>query len=140
MNILCSFIVINGFYDIFCAIYLVTFKKHTLWLNDICHKTIHTGMFTNDLSCKERRLLAYWIFTYGYMRLCTGFTFQKYDEFSFNHPLLLTAAASYFLEGTLFEIEAMCSKTMIMWKVHAVALVCFLLGTLVICLKDTDKK
>ena len=70
-----------------------------------------------------KRLLAYWIMTYGTIRLVAGI----YTEVGLDY----TAAFSYFIEALCFEIELYKGKTLLIDKVRFVSIFSAALGVLV---------
>jgi len=70
-----SIIVLNGFYDLACAL-AILYANEEFWLGQL-----HVGLFVDP----HKRMMAYWIFTYGIMR-----------AFSKETPIL---AASYGIEA-----------------------------------------
>lgn len=79
-------LVINGLYDLYCAYSI-------LWFDDMI-STLHTRMWNSGLHYGTRRLLAYWVGTYGCIRIYAGI---------FNMPGL--GALTYVLEALCFEYE-----------------------------------
>lgn len=107
-------LILNGTYDMLCA-------SSILWMPESGLSHLHPNMFLSP-SPIVKRMLAYWIFTYGWVRLAAGWdpSFQK------------MAAATYFLEAFVFEYECRVGKTMHPDKVRMVSLFSFLLGCLVL--------
>ncbi|MBT3409035.1 hypothetical protein HN415_10265 [Candidatus Woesearchaeota archaeon] len=76
--------IFNGIYDILCALCI-------LQIINIHHlDNLHLDMFHNHLHVFEKRFLAYWIMSYGFMRL------------SNDHYLI---CISYLLEAIVFTNE-----------------------------------
>ena len=76
--------IFNGIYDILCALCI-------LQIITIDHlDNLHLDMFHNNLHVFEKRFLAYWIMSYGFMRLS-------------NHHYLI--CISYLLEAIVFTNE-----------------------------------
>jgi len=111
-----SFIfIVNGIYDILCAISI-------LWLNNYL-SNIHLNIFKNKKISKNlviRRLLSYWIFTYGIVRLFAGFYY--------NFILNILASLTYFIEAFCFKYENYISNNMISYKVNFVSIFSIILG------------
>lgn len=107
-------LVLNGTYDLLCA-------SSILWIPKCELSQLHPNMFIST-SPMIQRLLAYWIFTYGLVRLAAGWnpSFQK------------LAAATYFLEAFVLEYECQVGKTMHPDKVRMVSLFSMMLGCLVL--------
>ena len=84
----------NGVYDIACCISILMFPHSLL-------STLHISIFSTDLGeiGKElwHRILAYWIFTYGTVRLCAAV---------YRSPVLDgLCAMSYLIEGISYGME-----------------------------------
>ena len=82
-------LIINGFYDIICGISI-------LFFNNFFSK-LHTNLFNVKLSDINKRFLAYWILTYGFIRLYIGFSNIK--EF------LIIGSFTYIIEALFLEYE-----------------------------------
>ena len=54
---------INGIYDVLCSLTILR------WLNIPLLNDLHLSMFKNEENEVTKRMLAYWIFTYGIIRL-----------------------------------------------------------------------
>ena len=54
---------INGVYDVLCSLTILK------WLNIPLLNDLHLSMFKNEENEVTKRMLAYWIFTYGIIRL-----------------------------------------------------------------------
>lgn len=97
---------LNGIYDLVCGISLL----HKLNIPII--SIIHTDMFIIPITNQEKRFLAYWIITYGTMRL------------SGHVPTII---ASYLIEAAFIANE--CShKTIYYTKAAFVVGACILLA------------
>lgn len=81
MTVLQNIVYANGIYDIICAISILAPYDVPIF------STIHTNMFINKSFNKS--CLAYWIFTYGFMRLYS----------------METAFYSYIIEALFFTLE-----------------------------------
>lgn len=84
----------NGVYDVICALIIIFFD----W--DSPHSLI-----INDYPPPTKRFMAYWIFTYGIIRI-SG---------SVDGSLLL-AAATYFWEAFCFQNEVAIARIETNWK------------------------
>lgn len=93
-------LIINGIYDLACACSILVFPVPVL-------SSLHTGMFT-ETSPVTRRLLAYWILTYGSSRLAVGMTSGS----------CLVAALTYFAEAFCFAHEHFVGRTLILSRVR----------------------
>ena len=95
-------IVANGIYDIICGVCIL--KNH--------NREPHLDMFIIQLNPDSRRFLAYWIITYGIIRLMA------------NHRI---AAITYFIEAALFEYER-THFTLVPYKVSFVTFLSITMG------------
>lgn len=95
-------VIANGIYDIFCG--FVILKKHR-------HEP-HLNMFIIQLNPDARRFLAYWIITYGVVRLIAD---------------LRIASITYIMEAAMFEYERTQSK-LIPYKVSFVTIACVIMS------------
>ena len=91
----------NGVYDIACACSI-------LWLHGVhgldVLSDLHATMFQNEEHVHHpviRRLMAYWVMTYGVVRTTAGFQRELY----------LVGALTYFIEAFCFEYESRLLKT-----------------------------
>jgi prolipoprotein diacylglyceryltransferase len=105
----------NGVYDLACA-------ASILWFNNTLSK-LHPTMFSRRKHYENpviKRLMAYWLMTYGMVRLIAGFSREK--------NLYLVAAMTYFIEAFCFEYENRIGHTMVTSKVTFVSTVSVLIG------------
>ena len=79
-------LIINGLYGVYCA-------YNILWCDDMV-STLHTAVWNRGLHYATKRMLGYWMGTYGTVRLYAG---------AFNMPGL--GALTYILEALCFEYE-----------------------------------
>jgi hypothetical protein len=100
---------LNGLYDILCAISI-------LGINIPIVKNLHLSMFLSDRKPDEmsQRFLAYWIFTYGIIRLYSSEN--------------IVIAYSYYIETAFIANESLIKKTMYMNKSYFVICASILLG------------
>lgn len=108
----------NGAYDILCALLALFYPRAFL-------ASLHTDMFISEKDSRHavlRRVMAYWILSYGTIRLAWGVV----D----NTPRGLVAL-SYFLEATCLWMEDVVYLTTHQWKVAIAAWSCVVIGTLV---------
>lgn len=94
-------LVLNGLYDIVCA-------ASMLWSSNAL-SMLHPGMFEH-ISLLGKRLLAYWVFTYGVTRVYAGLL---------DRPLL--GAATFVIEAMCFEYELAAGGSMHKDRVHFVS-------------------
>ncbi len=116
---------INGIYDILCCFSI-------LFLSEIPPfsylSKLHPTMFAKEEDMQHlvvRRLLAYWLLTYGIIRTAAGFSKKREDV------LDMCAAMTYFVEGFAFAYEAMIGN-MVLWKVQFVTVSSIALGVYVL--------
>jgi len=101
---------LNGLYDILSAISILGINI------PIVKKNLHLSMFLNDREPDEmsQRFLAYWIFTYGIIRLYSSEN--------------IVIAYSYYIETAFIANESFIKKTMHMDKSYFVICASILLG------------
>ena len=91
MNILTWILILNGAYDIACATCILFVKNDYTQLS-----SLHSSMFkTKGDDPMLRRLLAYWLLTYGFARLVAGIHYSVSSD--------MIASMTYFLEAFCFE-------------------------------------
>ena len=87
-----NILIINGLYDIICAFSILHFNNNNIF------SSIHLNMFVLEEHKNNfliKRLLAYWILTYGIIRTIIGFYSNKSFYF--------IASITYFIEALCFE-------------------------------------
>jgi hypothetical protein len=112
-----NILIINGIYDIISALLLLF--NHSL--------SIHLNMFINKNNKNNKiiqRFFAYWIFTYGIIRLITGIYNIKI--------LYLIGSLTYFIEALCFKYENIIGNTMDNDKVNFVVILSSIFGLLII--------
>lgn len=109
--------VINGIYDILCALTILDVVKIPI-LQDL-----HLSMFREELNNISKRMFAYWIMTYGFMRLS-------------NNPYIIYQ--SYLLEALFFLNETRYTN-IIVEKSFFVIISSFLLGNIIFFMKKNPK-
>lgn len=112
---------INGIYDIICAYSILNFNNNNIF------SSIHLNIFKfNNIKNNSiiKRLLAYWILTYGLIRLIAGYNNIKI--------LYLIGALTYFIEAFCFSYENMIGKTMNNDKVNFVVILSLIFGLFII--------
>lgn len=115
LNIVSLLLVTNGIYDIVCSVCI-------LYGNIPPFSTLHSNMFSRTLETSEKRIMAYWIATYGVVRLYSGITLEA----------LPLSAATYLGEAFCFEYEHYNSQKMIVEKVRFVSISSIFLGFMII--------
>lgn len=108
MNYFINFILIlNGIYDLFCS-FSILFLSNPL-------SFIHINMFHHSIhSPIINRLLAYWILTYGSIRLISGFYPSNITYF--------ISANTYFIEAFCYEYELFINNLMFKYKIRFVSI------------------
>jgi hypothetical protein len=125
--ILTSILIANGVYDILCAICILLKGFGAVPAPFTILSELHPTMFAKDENINNEvvnRLLAYWLFTYGFARLIAGIKIDVSSD--------IIAAITYFLEGGCFEYESRIGKTMLQDKVTFVSIFCVALGIFVL--------
>jgi hypothetical protein len=119
-----TILIVNGLYDITCACSI-------LWLGCLpgfkILSNLHANMFESAEHARHpviRRLLAYWLLTYGVARTAAGI---HRDE-----VLDAVGALTYFIEAFCFEYESMVGETLIASKVAFVSVTSWFLGVMVL--------
>ncbi len=95
MHIYQYIVFLNGIYDIICA-YCIMFAPNTLM------GSLHTSIFIDatklaPLTC---RMLAYWLYTYGGVRISIIYTDTK-----------IIVASTYFIEAAVYAYETLAHST-----------------------------
>jgi hypothetical protein len=104
-------IFLNGIYDILCS-FSILFSNNYF-------SNIHPKLFKDKENQENpiiRRFMAYWILTYGSIRLFSGY-YQNSKE------LLLLAYYSYLIEILAFEYELFISNSLYLYKVKFISIV-----------------
>ena len=106
-TILCV-VFVNGVYDVLCFLGIM--------LSLPLIGSLHTGVFKpEELSPLLRRILAYWILTYGVIRIL---------PVSGDECITAAAALTYFIETFAFECENLAHGSVIRYKVHVAGEYC----------------
>jgi len=107
MKIHALLLLLNGIYDVLCSISILTDSLPVL-------NTLHTGVFREEIAPEAKRLLSYWILTYGVTRILAGVFSER--------AIAVTAAMTYFIEIFAFEYELHAFESVIQSKVRAMTL------------------
>ena len=115
MQSLCSAVlIVNGVYDVLCALCM-------LFLPDGCPlSTLHLNVFAEEEHRNHpivRRLMAFWLMTYGMVRFIGGV----------EDSCLFAAAFTYCIEALYFAHEGLCQTT-IWWKSVAISFFSLAMG------------
>ena len=108
MIITMNILIINGIYDIICF-FSILFKIKFI-------SRLHLGLFKNKQELIVERLLAYWILTYGLIRLSTGI---------YNYKQI--GSITYLIEAGCFEYELLVNNDLIKSKIRFVSIISILL-------------
>lgn len=100
MTILSNIILWNGIYDVLCAISILHII-HIPVIDNLHISMLHTNERNNPLM---RRFMAYWIFTYGIIRIYSGYNNNEF------------AASSYYIEAIVISNECFIQRTMVLDK------------------------
>ena len=98
MNLFSKIILLNGIYDILCAISILQIVNIPI-INNLHLSMLNLSQDNNPIM---QRFMAYWIFTYGVLRIYSGY--------SNNYEL---AAISYFIEAAIISNEFFIYKSMV---------------------------
>ena len=115
MKFLSNIIIINGIYDILCAISILKI------VNIPVIKDLHLSMLRDNEKNNPmmERFMGYWIFTYGILRIYSGYN-KKYE----------LAAISYYIEAVIISNEYFINRTMVMERSMFVIFFSLFLGIL----------
>jgi hypothetical protein len=140
MNLILKlFIFVNGIYDLLCAVGIL-FYPNTIIGN------IHPSVFNPDARMRKyaqedcagqlnKRLLAYWLITYGSIRCFILHENKTIKCFILheNKTINLLIALSYFIEAFAYGYEYIYYKTTIKYKVIWISLSSITIGSLLLC-------
>lgn len=111
----------NGIYDIICAFSILYYNKNNIFSN------IHINIFKLEEEKNNplvRRLLAYWILTYGMIRL--------FSSFYNNKDIYIISALTYFIEAFCFEYECLINNNTNSYKIKFISIFSFILGVFIL--------
>jgi hypothetical protein len=117
MLLLYKIIFINGIYDIICGLSILLLPN-TYYIANI-HPLVFNKEYSNNPLLK--RLLAYWILTYGFIRVSIIFP---------SIIIKILIALSYFIEAYAFAYEYILFKTTLYYKTLWIVSSASLLGFL----------
>jgi hypothetical protein len=107
--------VVNGIYDILCALSILSLIYIPI-INELHISMIKDVERNNQLM---KRFMAYWIFSYGVMRI--------YGGYNMNYKLI---AISYYIEALVLSYENFVYKTLVFHKAMFVIAFSLFLGIL----------
>lgn len=102
-----SLIFVNGIYDICCGLSILMTDKYL--------SRLHLHLFIMEPEKTTKRFLAYWIITYGFIRI---FVFNSNENL---------VKISYLLEMIFFEYESYISNNLIKKDIRFMTYMCLLL-------------
>ena len=106
-NFINSILILNGIYDLFCS-FSILFLSNPF-------STLHLNMFNSSFHIPIiNRLLAYWILTYGSIRLISGIYPSNITYF--------ISANTYLIEAFCYEYELFINNSMIKNKIRFVSI------------------
>ena len=110
-SVILAVVFVNGVYDVFCFLGI-------MWLRELpIVSTLHIGIFKEDeLTPLTKRILAFWIFTYGVIRVLAGAFGHD------NHVIYFAAELTYFIEVFAYEYELFAFNSVISYKVRMITL------------------
>jgi hypothetical protein len=119
MNLILKWLIfVNGIYDLLCAVAILLFP------NTLIGK-LHLSIFNKNIHCHVNiRLLAYWIITYGYIRL---FILQQ------SKCINILVALTYFIEAIAYVYEDIYYNTTIKYKTAFISISSLIIGSLLLC-------
>ena len=112
MNTLKQIVIFNGLYDILCALCILKIIDIPI-LNKL-----HLSMFINEPEEQEKRWMAYWIFTYGIIRLVA------------NNNFLISI--SYLIEVIVMLNECFIHKQIYIYNGIIVSIISFIIAIIVL--------
>ena len=130
LGFLRAVVLLNGVYDLVCFAAIMWLH----WLPGFA--SFHVDMFRNEEDRRHplvRRLLAYWILTYGTVRVFAG----ALDHGSY--VMDAVAALTYFIEVFGFEYELCAKSTMVRHKVTAVTLMSLPIATALLVVRPLEQ-
>jgi hypothetical protein len=113
-----SIVFLNGVYDVFCAFCILSHSKSIF-------SKLHVNLFKEKYTRENPvlgRILAYWIFLYGLIRLMAGLD----DDIG----VQCLGVMSYCSEAFFIEYELNIGETLSTWQAHFVAILSFFLAFL----------
>ncbi len=117
LNLIHKIIIINGIYDILCGLSIL----HIINISIL--DKLHVNMFIKKFSEQEKRLLAYWIITYGCFRL-----FNSYN-YILNKSLV---SLTFMIEALVMCNECFIHNTLYKVNTIIVIILSIILGILVL--------
>ena len=101
-------LILNGIFDLICSTCLITIQTGP-------HMKLYFPQSENKIPI---RFLAYWILTYGIVRLCCGIFWDQSES------VVILAVATYVIEAACFEYELHVDQTMSRLNVRCITGLC----------------
>jgi len=119
MNVLMCLVFLNGVYDVLCSMAIILHQWPILssWYclhaaEEFIHNYLHFSLFQDSRSMDSqlKRFLAYWIFTYGVIRIHTAMHSIFFSSIHIYSSLLvysdeMLASMTYLIEALCFQSE-----------------------------------
>jgi hypothetical protein len=121
----------NGIYDVSCSAVIILNQCPNPWnwvatAEELMHNYLHFSLFqdSRNMNPQAKRFLAYWVFTYGLIRITTALhSLSLSPIFLYSDKML--ASLSYLIEALCFETEyALNSMHIIKQKMHVLIVCC----------------
>ena len=125
-----ALVFLNGVYDFLCFLGIMWFKRLPFV------SSAHLRVFRSEedtVNPLTRRLLAYWILTYGTTRMLAGAL--EHDSYALD----CAAAVSYLIEVFGFEYELCVERTVIRSKVTFITLASLPIATALLVMKPLER-
>ncbi len=128
-NVVRAVVLLNGVYDLLCFAAIMWLH----WLPGF--GSFHLNVFKDDDDRRHplvRRLLAYWILTYGVVRVLAGAVDHE------SYAMDSAAALTYFIEVFMFEYELCAEGTMVRSKVTFITLMSLPIATALLVIRQLE--
>jgi hypothetical protein len=128
-NVVRAVVFLNGLYDLLCFAAIMWLH----WLPGF--SSFHLNVFRDEDDRRHplvRRLLAYWILTYGVVRVLAGAVNHE------SYAMDSVAALTYFIEVFGFEYELCAESTVVRSKVTAITLMSLPIATALLVIRPLE--
>ena len=125
-------LLLNGIYDITCAVSIMWFSKYPILIQ---FSKLHTDMFLQKNDSDNpilRRFTSYWLITYGSIRCFAGVN-QTIETY-------IIAAITYFIEALCYSYENHYGNTLYYYKALFVSILSLIIGIFVLLTLPKNKK